>query len=1111
MNIEDWLHGIGMAQYAEQFRSNEIDGEILQRLSSDDLKDIGVAPLGHRKKLLDAIAALVTTPGSSSATPVAPTTHPREAERRQLTVMFVDLVGSTALSARLDPEDMRELMRSYQNMVAGEIARFEGHVAQFLGDGVLAYFGWPRAHEDEAERAVRAALAVTAATARLFTPSADKLQTRIGIATGHVVVGDLIGEGAGQRHAVVGETPNLAARLQAMAEPGTVVIANSTRHLLGDLFMLHDLGLQDCKGLTAPTRAFAVLGEHELETRFAARHAGGIAPIVGRDQELGLLIERWNQAKAGEGQVILLSGEAGIGKSRIAEAVVDAVQDETHYLLRYQCSPYHTDSALYPVIQQLAHAAGFTANDSPDQSLDRLEALLAKATDAWREEAPLLAAMLGIDGTARYGASTLTPQQQRSRTLAALVDQLDGLARRKPVLWVFEDVHWIDPTTLELIELTLDRVQGMRVLALITMRPSFVAPFANHPVVTRLALNRLGRTATQAIVDRITGGKPLPEALLDEIAARTDGVPLFVEEMTKAVIESGLLREEGNAYHLDAPLSALAIPTTLHDSLMARLDRLHPLKEVAQTAAVIGRSFDHRSIAALTALPEAELADAMQRLVEAELIFRRGTPPEASYLFKHALVRDAAYESLLKAKRIALHGRLLEILEARGDAAPEIMAQHAETAGQTVKAIDYWRRAGEHALQRSANLEASRHFSQGIELIKSLPASPERDRKEFRLYLGLGPAIRALKGHSASETAQAFSRARDLIDADTDLAEQMSVLYGLWGVTMAGSAHAEGCVVASQALELVAQTSDADTRALAHRMLGETLWAMGDLPQARHYLERAIDLCDDNPAIASHVRFGMDNRVALIFLAWSLAIMGYPLQAREAEERLLAHSARVGHSLTIAWAQIGALLLAEWHRDPCALNECADKLMAYCTEHRIGLGSEFGRIGQGLAQCWRGNPASAIDAVRRALIELEVGHVLFLRPMHLGFLAVMHACNGEREVALAVLDEAIALADTTEERFFEPELHRQRGELLMGQDQVAAEDSLHRALSIARQQNARAWELRAAMSLARLWRDQGRRDEARELLAPVYDWFTEGFDTPDLKAAKALLDECGRA
>jgi class 3 adenylate cyclase len=697
MDVGAWLRGLGLGQYEQAFRDNAVDAEVLRELTGDDLKDLGVSLVGHRRRLLAALREGVASPSASSSRPElvppaapGPVARSPEAERRQLTVMFVDLVGSTALSSRLDPEEMRNVLRAYQNAVAGEVGRIEGYVAKFMGDGVLAYFGWPQAHEDEAERAVRAGLAIVAAVAKL-SGGGQALACRVGIATGLVVVGDLIGEGAAREQVVVGDTPNLAARLQAVAEPGSVVIGELTRQLVGDLFALHSLKPQTCKGMPEPVPAYLVLREQALESRFAARRTGGVAPVVGRDQELALLLEHWRQAKGGEGQLVLLTGEAGIGKSRITEAMIEAVAGEPHSLIRYQCSPYHAGSALHPAIHHLAHTAGIDPDDDPERRLGRLEAWLARTDEptATPEATALLAALLDLDATDRYGALTLTPQQRRARTLAALVDQLIGSAGRQPVMWVVEDAHWIDPTTLEMLELALDRVQGSAVLVVVTARPTFAASFASHPVVTRLVLNRLARAAVQLIVGRITGGKRLPEALLAEIAVRSDGVPLFVEEMTKAVLESGLLLESAEAYRLGGPLSGLAIPASLHDSLMARLDRLHPVREVAQAAAVIGRSFDHATIGALSELAEPALAEAMQRLVEAELVFRRGTPPDATYLFKHALVRDAAYESLLKAKRAAMHARLVDILERSVTASPEVKAQHAEAGGLTERALQY--------------------------------------------------------------------------------------------------------------------------------------------------------------------------------------------------------------------------------------------------------------------------------------------------------------------------------------------------------------------------------------------------------------------------------------
>lgn len=1116
LDIDTWLDGIGLSQYADLFRSNDVDATLLHRLTADDLKELGVASFGHRKKLLAAIEALNTAPTAPPATPVdvaASVAHATNTttERRHLTVMFVDLVGSTALSAQLDPEDMGELIRAYQNTVAGEISRFEGHIAQFLGDGVLAYFGWPRAHEDDAERAVRSGLAVTAAASRLkatTAPAAQNLQTRIGIATGMVVVGDLIGEGSGQRHAVVGETPNFAARLQAVAEPGMVVIADSTRHLAGDLFVLRDLGPQRFKGMAEPAPAFAVLGECAIESRFVARHAGEVTALVGRDQELALLVERWRQAGDGEGQVVLLSGEAGIGKSRITEAVIDAVRRAPHYLLRDQCSPYHADSALYPVIQQLSHAAGFTEGDSTQHRLERLEALLATDTDDGTSAAPLLATLLGIDATSRYGASTLTPQQRRSRTLEALIDQLVGLAGHKPVLWVIEDAHWIDPTTLELIELALDRLRGARVLALITSRPTFVATFGSHPVVTRLALNRLGRAATQAIVSRITRGKRLPEALLDEIAAKTDGVPLFVEEITKAVIESGLLHEGEDAYHLDGPLNALAIPETLHDSLMARLDRLQPVKEVAQTAAVIGRSFDHRTLAALVDRPEHELAEAMRQLVDAELIFRRGTPPEATYLFKHALVRDAAYESLLKARRVALHARLLDVLERRDDAAPELRAQHAEAAGLTERALGHWEQAGLRALARPAFKEAIASLENRIRLCRALGGAAQWMRREQALHLQLGQALIANQSYSAPATVRAFERALSLADAIGDVSLQLPALYGKWvGRHTDGRPAGE---LAERFAVLAAARPETGPALVGLRMLGLERFHESRFKESLALSNQALDAYDPLAHRDLALRFGHDARVAAAnFQAWSLWHLGRPDQAARAGETSLRWARETGHANTIglaSWAS--STLLDIWLRRPNKVEAAAREGLRFAEEKSLALWRAFAQIHLGWALSQQGT-APGIDEIEAGLREAQRIGVGRFEPFHQGLAAQACARDGRHDDAWAHITRAFELLAYGHDVAFAAELHRMRAGLLLTADasqHAAAEADLRRALAVAHEQDSLTLQLRAARDLASLWAGRGERRQAADLLAPIYGAFTEGFETLDLGDSKVLLD-----
>ena len=649
MDVVVWLRSLGLGQYEAVFRENEIDETVLPSLTAEDLKELGVAALGHRRKLLDAIAVLRGDANATSAAAPDPATvdaSPRDnAERRQVTVMFSDLVGSTALSARMDPEDLREVISSYQKCVAETVRRYDGFVAKYMGDGVLIYFGYPQAHEDDAERAVRAGLEVVTAVAGLKAPVS--LQTRIGIATGLVVVGDLIGSGEAQERGIVGETPNLAARLQGIAEPNVVVIAEGTRRLLGNLFELEDLGPKDLKGISGPVRAFAALRPASVEGRFEALHGTGMTDLVGREEELELLLRRWSKAKTGEGQAVLLSGEAGIGKSRLTAALLERLVPEPHTRLRYFCSPQHTDSAFYPIIGQMERAAGLAHDDTPQAKLDKLDALLAQ-TSTTKEDAALFAEMLSLPNDGRYPALDLTPQQRRQRTLEALTAQLARLASQHPVLMIFEDVHWIDPTSLEALNRTVDRIKGLPALLIITFRPEFDAPWVGQPHVTSLTLNRLGERDAATIIECLVGNKGLPADVMAEIVERTDGIPLFVEEMTKAVLEA---EGEGEARKTAAvvPSPTLAVPASLHASLMARLDRLGPAKEVAQIGTAVGREFSHALLAAVVRKPEAELNSLLERLIEAALLFRQGVPPHATYLFKHALVQDAAYGTLSRA------------------------------------------------------------------------------------------------------------------------------------------------------------------------------------------------------------------------------------------------------------------------------------------------------------------------------------------------------------------------------------------------------------------------------------------------------------------------------
>jgi len=1121
MDIAAWLRNLGLERYAPAFAVNDIDASVLPTLTGEDLQQLGVSSVGHRRKLLDAIAALRGASAAAGANSPAATAAsrsgdrddalPTQAERRHLTVLICDLVGSTQMSTQLDPEDLSRLLAAYRSCCAEVVARWDGYVAKFLGDGVLAYFGWPKAHEDDAECAVRAGLDLIAAIDHLVPSSGARLAARVGIATGEVVVGDLIGERDAQEHSVVGETPNLAARLQSLAQPGAVVIEPHTRRLLGTLFELRDLGPSPIKGFAAPVATYEVLRASGAESRFEALHAQQTL-LVGRDEEISLLLRRWEQAKQSEGQVVLLSGEPGIGKSRTSATLLERLADEVHVRLRYFCSPHHASSPLHPFVAQLERAAGFSSDEPPQAKFAKLVAALVPSTPEVTEDAALLAELLSIPPGEHYRPLALSPEQKKERTLKALLAQLKALAATKPVLMLFEDLHWIDPTSRELLEWTVDSLEQLPVLLVATFRPEFQPPWLGQSHVSMHMLRKLNRRESIALIDRVAGGKALPAEVAEQIIAHTDGVPLFIEELTKTVLEGNLLTEQAGRYVLNGPLPPVAIPNSLQASLLARLDRLASLKDVAQIGAAIGREFPYELLAAVAGRSEADLQSALDQLVEAGLLFRRGTPPRASLMFKHALVQDAAYASLLRSRRQELHARIAGVLEEKFpdivETQPELLAQHYTQAALAERASVYWQRAGERALARSANLEAIQHFSQGIELVKALPLSPERNRQELRLYLGLGPAIRAIKGHSAPETLRAFSRARELIDEGTDLTQQLQTLYGFWGVQF-GGAELQACLpIAAQVLDLVARTGEAEAHALANRMMGETLWAMGRFDEARHYLERAIDFCAADQGCATKVRFTLDNEAtALTFLAYVLCSLGYPEKAEAAAARALVRSTSIDHTATFTHALYSRTHIAALLRDTEALHERATADIAYCTEHGfVGQYMFWGRFNLGLAQSWGGDPAAGIGTMHTAAAASETVHAILWRPMNLGCLAEVHASIGEIARAHELLDEAIALVTRTNERTFEPELYRLRGELFGAQDQAEAETSFGQALAIARQQNAKLWELRAGVSLAKLWQKQGQCDKARDLLAPIYNWFTEGSDTPDLKAAKELLD-----
>jgi class 3 adenylate cyclase/predicted ATPase len=1114
-----WLRDLGLERYEQAFRDNDIAPAVLPELTDRDLKDLGVS-LGHRRLLLKAIAGLAArgadAASASAAEAVPRTDRATGAERRQLTVLFCDLVGSTALAAWLDPEDMGQVIRAYQECCAEVVRAWGGHVAKYMGDGVLAYFGWPQAHEDDAERAVRAGLAIVAALARLETPAGEPLGARVGIATGLVMVGELIGDGAAREEAVVGETPNLAARLQTLAAPGSVVISQATRRLVGGLFELADLGPQHLKGFAEPLAAWRVEGEGRAEGRFEALHGARLTPLVGRDQELGLLLERWAWAKDGDGQVVLLAGEPGIGKSRLLRALRQELSGEPHVALSHFCSPYHTNSALHPIIAQLERAAGFAPGDEPAARRTKLEELLGQVTAQLEEALPLLGALLGLPADAHYPVPNLSPQRQKQRTLEVLIEQLAGLAQGRPVLELYEDVHWADPSTLELLDLMVERVRALEVLAVLTYRPEFSPPWTGRAHVTSLPLNRLGRRQGAAMVERITGGKALPSEVLGQIVARTDGVPLFVEELTKTVLESGLLRDAGDRYELTGPLPPLAIPATLHDSLLARLDHLAPVKEVAQTAAVIGREFSHELLTAVADRADAELQSALEQLVASELVFRRGAPPDATYSFKHALVRDAAYQSLLKSKRRQLHARIAAVLEQRfpGTAAaePEILAHHYGAAGDMQKAFQYRFEAGRRAAERSANLEAIQHLVKARDHLATLPDSSERVQRELDVLMTLGPAFSATKGFAATEVEQTYERVRELCRATGEADQSRAALQGLRILYLVRGDLAAAGELGEELLTFGERADSLSHRFEGHLALGIVDEFRGRLASARSHLEQALVLLDP-VCLGSLVRQPTGNPAVtcLGHLASVLFLAGFPEQSLKRRSEALDIARASSHPFSLAQA-LGSTGIANFFRRPPRDSGDAAALVDLADEQGFDFWYVWGMALRGREHTEEGRIAEGLADLRRALAAAETMGAAHVSASALAALAETLGRLGEVREALSMLAEQRRLAVRTGITFQDAAVRLLEGELrlkLPDHDLATVEGCFRDALAIARRQQSKLLELRAATSLARLWRGQGKHAEARDLLAPVYGWFTEGFDTQDLKDAKALLDELG--
>ncbi len=1119
MNVGEWLRSLGLEQYAAVFRENAIDADVLHDLTHDHLRELGL-PLGARLRLLKAISALDPRAEaiSRSWVSVAPTGPPVDtAERRQVTVMFSDLVGSTALSARMDPEDLREVISAYQKCVAETVSRFDGFVARYLGDGVLAYFGYPQAHEDDAERAARAGLELIAAVGGLKTRA--RLQSRVGIATGLVVVGDLIGSGEAQEHGIVGETPNLAARLQGIAEPNTVVIAKSTRRLLGNLFELQDLGTTDLKGIPGPVHAWAAVRARSVASRFEALHGSGLTALVGREEETELLLRRWSRAKSGEGQVVLLSGEAGIGKSRLTAELLESVAPEPHIRLRYVCSPQHTDSALYPIISQLMRAAGLEDDDSPQAKLDKLDGLLAQSSTS-PEDASLVAELLSLPNDGRYPPVEVEPELRRQKTLRALCSQLESLARIRPVLMIFEDAHWTDPTSLELFARVVDLAVSHRLLILVTFRPEFSPPWIGRPHVTALTLNRLTRRDIESLIEEVVGNRSLPAGIRQDIIDRTDGIPLFVEEMTKAVLDAEG-ESEAQRVVVGEPTSLVAVPSSLQASLMSRLDRLGPAKDLAQVGAAIGREFPHMLLATVVRKPEPELNSDLDRLIAAGLLFRQGTPPHASYLFKHALVQDAAYSTLLREPRRVLHARIAEILESQfaeiAESQPELLARHYTKADLIEKSARLWGKAGQRSQERSALVEAAEQLSQALAQIATLPSTPDLRREQIILQVALLNTLMHVKGYGAHETKAAVAQVRALIEQAERLGESpddpsllLSALFGQWIVNFISFNGDVARELAARFLAFGEKEGTAVPLIVGHRTMASTLALMGDLVEARAHYNEALALYRPAEHRRLMTRFGQDLRVTcLAFRSMALWVLGYPEAALKDADCALMEARQIEHAATLMFTLNFPILINTYCGNYDAVNELLKELVVLAEEKGAPFRKAEGVLRRGYVLTLTGEAAKAVEMVTSGIALWRSAGSTIFTPEHEFMLAIAHADAGQFDDAWRCIGEAMTAMQATNERWCEAEANRVAGEIALKspeRDVAKAQAYFEHSLTIARAKRAKSWELRAAMSMARLWRNQGKRDEARDLLAPIYSWFTEGFDTLDLKEAKTLLD-----
>jgi DNA-binding response OmpR family regulator/class 3 adenylate cyclase/predicted ATPase len=1046
-----------------------------------------------------------------------PSGGPRPGERRQLSILACQVRG-LATSPDSDPEDEGEVMASVHKACADIAAHFRGLVARLLGDSVLIYFGYEQAQEHDPERAVRAGIELIGAIRDLRLACA--VHAHIGIATGVMMVG--ISPGPADAFAATGQALNIALRLQSVAPPDGVLITGRTRELVGEFFDYQEMEPLVLADNVTPVAVWRVIGESTNAGRFEALRRTGMLELVGRRQEMDLLRRCWSRAVTGEGQVVLVTGEPGIGKSRLIAEFADETNAERYDSLKYFGSPHHTDASLYAVIGELQRAAGFKRADTPSERLAKLAALLAGRGNTRGQEVMLIADLLSLPVDPRHAGPQLTPQERKQRTLAALLGRIKQLATRQPMLVLVEDAHWLDPTSVEFLSLLVESIPKLPVMMLLTARPEFVPPWPIYAHVTCVTLARLGREDASLLIERVVGGKPLPAEVMSQILSQTDGIPLFIEELTKTLLESRILREGPDKYEMIGPYPSQAIPTTLQGSLLARLDRLGPAKEVAQIGAVIGREFTHELLSAVYPASEDRLQAALTELIASELVFRRGTPANALYSFKHALVQDAAYGTLLREPRRRLHAQIAEALETQfaeiAESRPEVVARHCTEAGQTAKAAGLWGKAGLQSLTRSALTEATVQLNRALAQIAVLPGTPALRRQQIELQVALANALMHTKGYASSDTKASFAQARLFIEQAEALGEPpedplllFAVIYGFWVgnyVAFNGDALRN---LAVQFMTLADKQGATVPLMIGHRLMGTSLMCTGDIAESRAHYDQAIALYDAEEHRWLATRFGQDiGVVVLCYRSWTLWLLGYPEAALADCDRALKDARQIGQAATLMYALAHTARTYFWTGDYAAANRLVTEVIALAEEKGASAWKAFGMMHQGSLLASTRQASKAIQMMSCGINAWRsTGSTLWI-PCYLSDLARAYAELDLADDARSRIEEAMSAVEVSKAWWCEAEVHRSAGEIaLMSSKRHAAraEACFERALATARRQHAKSWELRAAMSMARLWSRQGKRRQARDLLAPVYDWFTEGLDTLDMKAAKALLVE----